>query len=135
MGAVTSHEVMQRLCDASARARAAGVRPAYGLRWVMSREWYDRIRAEAFTEEQEQQRAETHHRALIDPHAGPPWRCPVCTAEPFGDFGELAGHVRRFADPGYREPDPRDRLLDWPVSVRPDAGEPELVAEPQIVAS
>jgi hypothetical protein len=95
-------------------------------RWVMDRPWYDRLRAEAMTEDQEAIRAQAHASAWLVSLAGPPFKCPVCAAPPFGSKGELYDHVNAMADPSSREPVDGDSLFGIPLTVRADGGEPHL---------
>ncbi len=99
---------------------------APACRWVMNRAWYDRIRAEAVTDEQERERAAAHSGSCSGPAAGPPYQCPACPSGPFADMRALAGHVAAMADPLNREPAAGDQLLGIPVEVRENGGEPHL---------
>ena len=103
--------------------------------WVMDRPWYDRLRAALVTQEQEQARAREHGLVMIAAGAGPPARCPACPEGPFADLGAYLTHLRRLADPSWREPDPRDRLFGFPLEVRDGGGQPHLVADPGIMGS
>jgi hypothetical protein len=107
--------------------RDAAVTPSNDVRWVMGRSWYDRLRAAAWTEEQERARAREHAHIWISTE-DPPRCCPVCMAGPFADMKAFTDHVAAMADPANREPDPRDRLFGFQIEVREDGGEPHLAS-------
>lgn len=96
------------------------------LRWAMSREWYDRIRAAFWSEDQERARAAAHASVWIPATADGLITCPVCPGGPFGSLADLSEHVAAMADPAHREPDSKDYLLGFPVHVRDDGGPPHL---------
>lgn len=96
------------------------------IRWVMSLDWYRRIRATAVTEEQEIARAMSHATAVIPVSATFPLRCPACTAGPFATMDDLADHAAAMADPANREPADGDRLLGIPLEVTAEGGAPHL---------
>jgi len=108
--------------------RDAAVTPSNDARWVMGRSWYDRLRAAAWTEEQEQARAREHADIWISAEGPPPGCCPVCMAGPFADVKAFTDHAAAMADPANREPDPRDRLYGFQIEVREDGGEPHLAS-------
>jgi hypothetical protein len=95
-------------------------------RWVMSRPWYDRLRAEACTEDQEAARALAHASVWLSAMAEPPLACPACGGGPFVTMDDLVGHVAAMADPANREPDHADCLFGLRMEVRDDGGEPHL---------
>lgn len=97
-------------------------------RWVMDRNWYDRLRAELVSDDQEASRARAHADALIPVHAHH-FTCPACPAGPFRDAPELAAHMATMADPAYREPGDGDMLFALPIVVRDGGGEPHLDVE------
>ena len=100
--------------------------PSNDVRWVMGRPWYDRLRAAAWTEEQERARAREHAHIWISTEDPRPGCCPVCMAGPFADMAAFTDHVAAQADPANREPDPRDRLFGFQIEVREDGEEPRL---------
>jgi hypothetical protein len=109
----------QAYATMDARDRAAS-------RWVMSRPWYDQLRAEACTEDQETMRAKAHTRVLVN--ATDPWphTCPACGGGLFATMGDLAAHVAAMADPASREPGHGDTLFGVTMEVREDGGKPHL---------
>lgn len=98
-----------------------------GGRWIMDRGWYDRIRAAAFTEEQERIRADAHARAIVPVLADFPLHCPACPSGPF-EWPGLIEHVRMMSDPLNREPGTADVLFGLPILVREEGGAPHVEA-------
>lgn len=103
-------------------------------RWVMDRPWYDRIRAAACTEEQEQIRAEAHRCLYIAADASVPGRCPACGKGPFSTMAEFTEHVLAMADPRNREPADGDALFGILIEVREGGGSPHLEAHGVVTA-
>lgn len=97
-----------------------------GARWVMSRLWYDCIRAAACSPEQELALARAHADLMIQVNAPLPIKCPVCQRGPFADLGALSEHVIAMSDPQNREPHPGDYMFGVPIEVREDGGMPHL---------
>jgi hypothetical protein len=96
-------------------------------RWVMDRDWYDRLRAALVPAGQEQARADAHRSIMapvIRPAAGPA-RCPVCPGT-FAGPDDLGAHITQMSDPEFREPAPGDMLMRLPVTVRDGAGAPHI---------
>jgi len=106
---------------------AASGQPGTGrARWVMGRDWYDRLRAELVPEDQERERARAHADTMVSASANPPLNCPACIAGPFATVAELTEHVTAMADPANREPAEGDVLFGMLIDVRADGGEPHL---------
>lgn len=118
-------DVMMR-CVLAYAATSQPERADGRTRWVMSRPWYDRLRAEACTEDQEAMRARAHAGMLVATMAAPPYECPACGAAPFATMNDLATHIAAMADPANREPDHGDCLFGLRMEVRDDGGEPHL---------
>lgn len=117
---------LQDLCTRAYHATANWERADNRLRWVMSRPWYDRLRAETATEDREAARAQAHVNARILSREQPPYKCPACPAGPFASLEELYDHATAMADPANREPADGDCLFGIRIEVREDGGEPHL---------